>query len=93
MPTKQIKAIVSGKVQGVGYRASTRSQAQRLGVCGYVKNLPDGDVEIVACGEAEKVDKLLDWAKTGPSSAVVDDLKVEHTTEVTVKSNSFKIRY
>lgn len=93
MSTKQIKATVSGKVQGVGFRASTRSQAQRLGVYGYVKNLPDGSVEIIASGEAEKIDQLLAWAKSGPTSAIVDNIQVESITEDTAKFNSFEIRY
>ena len=74
---KKIRAIVSGKVQGVGFRMSTRSQAEQLGVYGTVKNLNNGDVEIVAAGEAEAVDALINWAKTGPSSAVVNDLQTE----------------
>lgn len=93
MPTKQIKATVFGRVQGVGFRASTRSQAQRWGVYGYVRNLPNGNVEIVASGEADNVDKLLTWAKSGPTSAVVDGLKVETITEDTTKFDSFEICY
>ena len=74
---KKIRVIVLGKVQGVGFRMSTRSQARQLGVCGTVRNLNNGNVEIVAAGEAEAVDALIDWAKSGPPSAVVNDLQTE----------------
>lgn len=56
---------------------STRSQAQRLGVAGTVRNLNNGDVEIVAVGKTEAVDALLDWAKSGPPSAIVKNLQTE----------------
>jgi acylphosphatase len=74
---KKVKAIVSGKVQGVGFRMSTRAKAEKLGVYGTVRNLSNGDVEIVAAGETKQVDALLDWAKSGPPSAVVNDLQTE----------------
>ena len=71
---KKVRALVSGKVQGVGFRMSTRSQARQLGVYGTVRNLNNGDVKIIAAGKADAVDALIDWAKTGPSEAVVNDL-------------------
>ena len=74
---KKIKAIVSGRVQGVGFRMSTQSKAKQIGVSGYVRNLANGDVEIVVLGEAEQVNELLTWAESGPPSAVVNDLQVE----------------
>ena len=77
MTTKKVKAIVLGKVQGVGFRMSTRAQAQKLSVCGTVRNLNKGKVEIIAAGETEPVDALIDWAKSGPPSAVVNDLQTE----------------
>lgn len=68
-----IIAWVHGRVQGVGFRYSTQHEAQRLGLTGYAKNLDDGSVEVVACGEAELVEKLLKWLKDGgPRSARVD---------------------
>lgn len=73
---KTVKAIVSGTVQGVGFRMYTRAQAQKLGVCGYVRNLGNGDVEIVATGATEAVDNLIEWAKSGPPSAVVNNLQL-----------------
>ena len=89
---KKVKAIVSGKVQGVGFRMSTRSQAEQLGVCGTVRNLNNGNVEIIAAGEAEAVNALIDWARSGPSSAVVDDLQTEAVDYKDAQFNSFEIR-
>ena len=89
---KKVKAIVSGKVQGVGFRMSTRSQAKQLGVYGTVRNLNNGNVEIVAAGETEAVDALIDWARSGPSSAVVNDLQTEAMDYKDGEFNSFEIR-
>jgi acylphosphatase len=68
---------VRGVVQGVGFRMSTKWEADRLGVRGYVRNLPGGAVEIVAEGRADAVDRLIAWAKHGPPGAVVEDVTVE----------------
>ena len=74
---KKIQAIVLGKVQGVGYRMYTQTQAEQLGLVGFVQNLSDGTVKIVAAGEDDKVDALIDWAKSGSPSARVDHLQTE----------------
>ncbi|WNL47317.1 acylphosphatase [Dyella sp. BiH032] len=63
---------VSGRVQGVFYRASTREQARALGLTGYARNLPDGAVEVLACGEAEAIAVLERWLWEGPAAARVD---------------------
>ncbi len=68
---------VKGRVQGVFFRASTRDQAQRLGLRGYVRNLPGGDVEVVAWGEREDLHKLAAWLWKGPPSARVTDVASE----------------
>ena len=73
---KTVKAIASGKVQGVGFRMYTQQKAQQLGLKGYVRNLSNGNVEIVAIGETTAVDALLKWAESGSPSAVVDSLQV-----------------
>jgi acylphosphatase len=57
---------VSGKVQGVFYRASTREQALALGLTGYARNLPDGAVEVLACGDARAIEALERWLWQGP---------------------------
>lgn len=67
--------LVSGKVQGVFFRASTREQASALGLRGHAENLPDGRVEVVAIGDAGAIDRLADWLSRGPSQARVDELE------------------
>ncbi len=69
---KQVHCLVRGRVQGVFFRASTQREARRLGVTGWVKNLSDGSVEIVAEGEDDRVKEFLQWAQRGPSAARVD---------------------
>lgn len=75
-----IRCIVGGRVQGVYYRAATAEQAQRLNVDGWVKNLADGRVEVVAAGEAEAVAQLARWLWQGPPAARVDAVHVEEWT-------------
>ena len=79
MPTA--KFIVSGAVQGVFYRASTREQASRLGLAGYAKNLPDGCVEVLAVGSTEALDVLERWLHLGPPAARVDAVSREDLPE------------
>jgi acylphosphatase len=68
---------VTGKVQGVFYRASTRHEAERLGVTGYARNLPDGRVEVLACGHAAAVGALEAWLWRGPRAARVTSVDGE----------------
>lgn len=68
---KTIRALVSGLVQGVGYRQACRQTARSLGLVGWVRNLPDGAVELVAQGESGSVDTLVDWLWSGPPAANV----------------------
>ncbi|OGT57715.1 MAG: acylphosphatase [Gammaproteobacteria bacterium RIFCSPHIGHO2_12_FULL_43_28] len=72
-----IHCYVSGKVQGVWYRASTKTEADKLGICGFARNLPDGRVEVHACGERTKVMQLLEWLKRGPRLANVTEVTVD----------------
>jgi acylphosphatase len=71
------RCFVAGRVQGVFYRASTRSRAQSLGVTGYARNLPDGRVEVLACGTPEAVQALCDWLWEGPPAAHVTAVDAE----------------
>jgi acylphosphatase len=71
------RCYVSGRVQGVFYRASTRDRALALGVGGYARNLPDGRVEVLAVGESDAVDALIAWLATGPPAAQVASVDVE----------------
>lgn len=87
---KHISIKVSGRVQGVFYRASTDDKAQRLGVKGYVKNEPDGSVYIEAEGDDAVLDALVEWCKQGPPAARVSNVEVHEGTwkgfsEFTVK--------
>ncbi len=66
-----VRALVSGRVQGVYYRQSTRQAARRLGLLGWVRNLPDGRVEVFAQGDARDVERLVDWLWAGPPGASV----------------------
>lgn len=67
---------VTGRVQGVFYRASTVDQARRLGVQGWVRNRRDGSVEVVAQGAPQAVQALIDWARRGPVRARVDSVQI-----------------
>lgn len=64
--------VVSGKVQGVFFRASAAREATRLGVCGHAVNLPDGRVEVLAQGRSEAVEELGRWLQRGPPAARVE---------------------
>lgn len=70
--------FVSGYVQGVFFRSTTRDIAKSLSLSGWVRNLADGRVEIMAEGEEEDVKRLIEWAKKGPPGARVLDVKVEY---------------
>ena len=65
------RLVIEGKVQGVWFRDSTRRKAHELGVYGWVKNRHDGAVEVLAEGDNEAVDKLIDWCHKGPPQAIV----------------------
>lgn len=81
---KTIQITITGRVQGVCFRASTQKQAIKLGVTGFVKNNADGSVKVVANGnEPEILEKLVTWCRKGPIMAKVSDLTVEEliTTE------------
>jgi acylphosphatase len=72
-----VRCVVSGRVQGVWFRASTRDQALSLGIRGYANNRPDGRVEVLACGEQAAVDRLRAWLWEGPPHAQVTDVRCE----------------
>ncbi|MSR63611.1 MAG: acylphosphatase [Planctomycetes bacterium] len=68
--------LVSGRVQGVGFRWHTRAKAQELGLAGWVRNLPDGRVEALLEGEAPAIQAMLAWLERGPTAARVSGLEV-----------------
>ena len=77
MNERCIRVVVSGRVQGVWFRESTRRRAEELGVYGYVRNLPDGRVEAVFAGEEAAVSAAVDFLRKGPPMARVDHVEIE----------------
>ena len=77
MVKKAIQITVFGKVQHVGFRYSAQKVANDLGLCGYVKNLPDGNVFIEVGGDSENLEKFEQWCLKGPSLAKVLSIKSE----------------
>jgi len=92
MTQRAVKSTVTGRVQGVYYRASLLRQARASGLCGWVRNLPSGDVEFLAQGEGADVDALLAWARTGPRHARVVNVAV-HEIDTRDDLVDFEIRY
>jgi acylphosphatase len=76
MAARRVHLRIRGMVQGVSFRYWTRHQAQSLGLTGWVRNCPDGSVELVAEGEANAVDQLVRWAHRGPSMAHIEDVEL-----------------
>lgn len=72
-----VRCFVSGKVQGVWFRASTQDKANELGLAGYAKNLPDGRVEVLMSGNHDQISQLHEWLKVGPKLANVSDVTYE----------------
>ena len=87
----RVRLLVSGRVQGVGFRYAAREAAVDCGVAGWVRNLPDGTVEIVAQGSPDAVDAMKAWAERGPSHARVEQVLVERTEPETA-IHGFDIR-
>ena len=88
---KRTHVFISGRVQGVWFRAHTREKAEELGISGWVRNLPDGRVEAVFEGEDEKVDEMVKWCHRGPPLSRVEKVDVEYETPKGEKC--FTIRY
>jgi acylphosphatase len=84
--------LISGLVQGVGYRYFVLRAARRLGIVGYVKNLYDGDVEIMAEGESGPLNELIEEIKIGPLSSDVRDFKIEWR-EPSGSFDAFDVRF
>jgi acylphosphatase len=86
---KRVRVTVSGRVQGVFYRATCARLARDAGVAGHVRNLPDGRVEAVFEGREDDVERLVAWCRTGPEMARVDD--VEIVAEQPVGDREFRV--
>lgn len=87
-----VKAVVYGYVQGVFFRAFVSHWAEELGLSGYVRNLPNGAVEVVAEGEKKQLEKLLGYLKVGPPSAKVGKV-VTSWAGYSGKHSGFSVRY
>src|SRR5205085_9502343 len=87
MPT--IHLIITGKVQGVFYRAKAKETADRLGITGWVRNTDEGDVEAVATGTKEQIEKFIEWCRKGPQRAEVTN--VEATEQEESQFETFEI--
>jgi acylphosphatase len=77
-PTTAVIGSVRGRVQGVNFRRAMQLEANRLGVTGWVQNLPDRSVAFHAEGSRSGIDALMAWCRTGPMFARIDDLEFEH---------------
>lgn len=77
---ERVYATVSGRVQGVSFRDSTRQEAEKLGLTGWVRNTEDGKVEAIFEGDPDAVNRMVEWCKSGPSSADVEDVSIEKET-------------
>lgn len=78
---KSVKAIISGRVQGVFYRVHTQKAAIEFGLTGYVKNLANGSVQALFQGSQDQIDQILTWCKTGSPSSDVSNIKVTEVPE------------
>lgn len=92
MAEKNVHAVVSGRVQGVFFRDYTRTEAERLGVSGWVRNKSDGSVEVLISGEEHKVDQMVEWLHQGPPMAKVSSVELE-TVDNPGSLKAFEIRY
>ena len=87
-----VHVLISGQVQGVWFRSSTRQKAEELGLTGWVRNTSDGDVEAVFEGEEEIVKRMVDWCHRGPPLAKVENVEVKKQSP-TNGFNCFSVRY
>ncbi len=93
MPLKKIKAVISGRVQGVGFRYYVLDKAEMIGVTGWVANLPAGDVKTVAVGDENQINDFLLYLRKGPTGSRVEniDYKIEDTDNN--EFNGFDIKF
>ncbi len=92
MSTQRVELVISGVVQGVGFRYFTYQKAQQLKVTGWVKNLPDGSVAVVAEGERGELEILIAELKTGPRFGAVHNVDLKWA-EPTAQYSSFEVQF
>ena len=88
----KVHVVISGQVQGVWFRASTRDKAQQLGLTGWVKNTAEGNVEAIFEGEEQQVQQMIDWCHHGPPQAQVYNVEVQKKP-VSQSFEQFSIEY
>jgi acylphosphatase len=91
-PAVRVHLLISGIVQGVFFRANTERVARSLGLTGWVRNLADGRVEVIAEGQHDRIEEFVDWCHKGPRAASVDDVEVVWE-EATGEFETFKTTY
>jgi len=87
----KVRVLISGRVQGVFFRAHAKEKASELGLSGWVRNLDDGRIEAVFKGAKEKVEEMVRWCKKGPATAKVESIKRLKAKEKGIEG--FEIRY
>ncbi len=92
MENKRVHLLIHGRVQGVFFRASAQQKAQELELTGWVKNNSEGSVEVMAEGEGDNVESMIEWCRTGPSQAVVKHVSVDWEP-LTGEFQEFRIEY
>ncbi|MCX6346849.1 MAG: acylphosphatase [Actinobacteria bacterium] len=91
MMNKNFELVIEGRVQGVGMRYFAYTRAIKYNISGFVKNTPDGNVEIVCSGESAEMDKFIAEIKKGPSFSFISDVRINETPQNDFKN--FEIRY
>jgi len=91
MPIKSVYLIITGRVQGVGFRYFAEQKALEFNISGWVKNNPDGSIEIEATGDPENIVVYIDWMKIGPTRAIIKTFSVSEITPIRTFTN-FTIR-
>jgi len=92
MEKKRVHLLISGRVQGVLFRAQSKAKAEELKLNGWVRNLPDGRVEMVVEGDRQKIEEMLNWISYGLIFARVENIERKEE-EYKGEFNDFKIRY
>lgn len=92
-PIKQMHIHVSGRVQGVFFRVEAQKKGRELGLRGFVRNLEDGSVEVVAQGDEKQVEAMLAWCRKGPENAQVRNLEFDWQELDSTFPSDFEVRF
>jgi acylphosphatase len=87
MPVKSVYLVITGRVQGVGFRYFAEHKAVEFNISGWVKNTSDGKVEIEATGEPENIKSFIDWMKIGPARAIIKTFSASEITPTRTFTN------